>query len=116
MSRRAPHLLRGEAAEAHALRWLQQQGLKLEARNYRCRGGEIDLILRDGATLVFVEVRYRSHGGYGSAAESVTPAKQRRLRLAAQHYLQRLGSEPPCRFDIIGIDRDLRIEWIRNAF
>ncbi len=111
-----PHLSSGEAAEEAALRWLEQQGLGLVTRNYRCKAGEIDLVMQDGESLVFVEVRYRRHAGFGSAAESVGTAKQRRLRLAAEHYLQRLAILPPCRFDIIGIDARKRIDWIRNAF
>ncbi len=116
MSPKPPHLRRGEAAESHALAWLERRGLKAVARNYRCRGGEIDLIVQDGPTLVFVEVRYRSRNDYGGAAESVDRRKRQRLQRAAEHYLQRLERIPPCRFDIIGIDADERIDWIRNAF
>ncbi|WP_456444676.1 YraN family protein [Thiolapillus sp.] len=112
---KAPHLRKGEAAESLACRWLESQGLVLQARNYRCRAGEIDLIMEDGETLVFVEVRYRSHPGYGSAAESVTPAKQLKLLRTAQHYLQQLPHTPPCRFDIIGIEPEQPVQWIRNA-
>ena len=111
-----PHLSSGEAAEEAALRWLEQQGLSLVTRNYRCKAGEIDLVMQDGESLVFVEVRYRRHANFGSAAESVGTAKQRRLRRTAEHYLQRLATLPPCRFDIIGIDAQKRIDWIRNAF
>lgn len=111
-----PHLSSGEAAEELALRWLESRGLRLVSRNYRCRSGEIDLIMEDGNSLVFVEVRYRRRAGFGSAAETVDAAKQHRLRLAAEHYLQRQRSMPPCRFDIIGIDERKRIDWIRNAF
>lgn len=114
--KKAPHLRRGESAEALALGWLTRQGLQPVARNYRCKAGEIDLIMQDGEQLVFVEVRYRGHKGFGSAVESVNPAKQRRLQRAAECYLQGLRTLPPCRFDIIGIDGDQRIEWIRNAF
>ncbi|BAO43491.1 YraN family protein [Thiolapillus brandeum] len=112
---KAPHLRKGEAAESLACRWLQRQGLTLRARNYRCKSGEIDLIMEQGKVLVFVEVRYRSHPGYGSAAESVTPAKQQKLLRTAQHYLQQLPHTPACRFDIIGIDPEHHIQWIRNA-
>ncbi|HDK37979.1 MAG TPA: YraN family protein [Thiolapillus brandeum] len=112
---KASHLRKGEAAEALACRWLQEQGLELGRQNYRCKAGEIDLIMQDGDMLVFVEVRYRSHSGFGSAIDSITPAKQKKLLHAAQHYLQRLRHTPPCRFDIIGIDRNNQIEWIRNA-
>ncbi len=116
MMPKAPHLRKGEAAEALAGRWLQNRGLTLVEKNYRCKSGEIDLIMRDGETLVFVEVRYRSHTGFGSAVDSVTPAKQQKLFHSAQRYLQQLGHTPACRFDIIGIDRENRIQWIRNAF
>ncbi len=117
MERSRPrHLRNGEAAEERARRWLERQGMRLVTRNYRCKAGEIDLVMQEGATLVFVEVRYRSHQGFGSAAESVTPAKQQRLRRAANHYLQRLSRIPPCRFDIVGIDAANRIDWIRDAF
>jgi putative endonuclease len=107
---------RGAAAEALALRFLRAHGLRIVARNYRCRGGEIDLIAQDGSTLVFVEVRLRRGSAFGGAAASITAAKRRRLSLAARHYLGRLGREPPCRFDAILLD-DLapeRIEWPRD--
>ena len=112
----------GAAAEARALHWLQAQGLSLVQRNYRvargagARGGEIDLILRDrDGTLVFVEVRARSGGSAGGAAASVTPAKQRRLVFAAQHFLLGLAQVPPCRFDVVAVDGD-HVEWLPAAF
>jgi putative endonuclease len=83
-------------------------------RNDRCRGGEIDLIARDGATLVFVEVRLRSSSAFGGARASITAAKRRRLKFAACLFLSGLGREPPCRFDAIlldGLDVS-RIEWL----
>jgi putative endonuclease len=106
---------RGADAEALAAGFLAQQGLAILARNYRCRGGEIDIIARDGATVVFVEVRMRSHRAFGGPAESITYSKRRRIRLAAQHYLARLRSEPPCRFDAVLLDalEADRIEWLR---
>ena len=104
----------GSEAEEQAAQHLLRQGLKILARNYRCRGGEIDLVCRDGATLVFVEVRLRTHHGYGGAAASITPAKQRRLVLAANHYLA--GKPlPACRFDAVLLD-GANIDWIKNAF
>jgi putative endonuclease len=108
----------GACAEQLAADYLQQHGLKLVARNYRCRAGEIDLILRDGATLVFAEVRLRKNGAFGGAAASITALKQHKLRLAAQHYLQTLTTEPPCRFDAVLLDRldENAVEWIKNAF
>ena len=112
----------GDAAEGRALQWLQQRGLVLVERNYRvargphARGGEIDLVMRAGdGTLVFVEVRARSGGAHGGAAASVTATKQRSLVLAAQHYLQRFASPPPCRFDVVAIDGD-QLQWLQGAF
>ena len=112
----------GDEAEALALAHLQDQGLRLVERNYRVargprsRGGEIDLILRDrDGTLVFVEVRSRRSNDHGGAAASIGAAKQARLRLAAQHYLLRLPVAPPCRFDVVAIDKGC-IEWIPAAF
>ena len=86
-------------------------------RNFRCRGGEIDLVCRDGATLVFVEVRLRSDPRFGGAAASVTVAKQGHIALAAQHYLaaHRLH-DAPCRFDCVLIDGEAPPEWLRDAF
>ena len=104
----------GARAEEQAARFLAGRGLIILARNYRCRGGEIDLVCRDGATLVFVEVRLRTHPGFGGAAASITPAKQRRIALAANHYLA--GKPlPACRFDAVLLD-GANLDWIRNAF
>ena len=112
----------GDAAEARALAFLQQQGLALVERNYRvargpnARGGEVDLILRDrDGTLVFVEVRSRADARHGGAAASVGAAKRARLVLAARHYLRRFAAPPPCRFDVIAIDGG-QLEWLRAAF
>ena len=108
---------RGEAAESLAANFLRAQGLAISERNYRCRFGEIDLIAREGATLVFVEVRQRRSESYGGAAASITAAKRARLIAAARHYLARQRSLPPCRFDAVLIHGfPPRIEWIRNAF
>ena len=87
--------LQGNAGEDEALAHLQQHGLVLVERNFRCKGGEIDLIMRDGKGLVFVEVRQRAGRGFGGAAASVTPAKRRRLINAAQYYLLRHPDPPP---------------------
>lgn len=107
----------GSDAERLAAAYLVQRGLTLLSSNYQCRFGEIDLVMREADTLVFVEVRLRSHHGFGGAAYSITADKQRKLALAAQHYLQQHGSRP-CRFDAILMDKaDMaHIEWIRNAF
>jgi len=109
----------GDAAEDRALEHLFARGLKLVARNYRTPGrggGEIDLVMRDAdGTLVFVEVRRRARAGFGGAAGSVTGVKRRRIIFAARHYLMRLPSPPPCRFDVISIEGDA-IEWLEAAF
>ncbi len=109
----------GDAAEDQALAYLAARGLRLAARNYRTPGrggGEIDLVLwdRDG-TLVFVEVRQRATRNYGGAAASISWQKQRRIVLAARHYLLRHRVVPPCRFDIISIEGG-GIQWMRAAF
>ncbi len=109
-------LRRGERAERLAAAHLTRAGLQLLERNYRCRLGEIDLIMRDGATLVFVEVRERRHGGFGSGADSVDRRKIRRLVAAAQHYLQNQPRLPPCRFDVVSVDGDDNLTWIPGAF
>ena len=112
----------GGAAEVQALAHLQGHGLALVVRNYRVGGGprrpaaEVDLILRErDGTLVFVEVRTRRDTTHGGAAASVGAAKQRRIVRAAQQFLARLPSAPPCRFDVVAIDGG-RIEWLRGAF
>ena len=105
----------GSAAEGAAARFLARQGLEIVARNFRTRLGEIDLVARDGATLVFVEVRMRSSTQFGGGAESITPRKRARLVAAARQYLARLRREPPCRFDVVTLDSGSP-EWLRAAF
>jgi putative endonuclease len=111
---RTTQQITGQAGEDAALRHLLSQGLKLVQRNFRCKGGEIDLIMSHGDTLVFVEVRKRSDRRYGGAAASVGFQKQARLTIAAQIFLQRYQRLPPCRFDIIAIDEG-RLDWLQNA-
>lgn len=103
----------GRQAEDDALAYLLLQGLVLLERNYLCRGGELDLIMRDGAGIVFVEVRLRSSAAFGGALASITPAKQRRMVYAAQTWLQGQTTLPPCRFDALAIDGG-RITWLKN--
>jgi len=103
----------GQQGEDRALAYLVAQGLIEVERNFRCKAGEIDLIMRHGAHLVFVEVRRRAASGFGGAAASVTHHKQRRLVHAAQYYLLRHRSPPPCRFDLVALDGD-QLEWLRN--
>ena len=107
----------GQLAEDLAAGFLKRQGLKLLASNYHCRFGEIDLVMQDGTTLVFVEVRMRSNPRFGSAAESISSTKQRKLIVTAQHYMQQHG-ERNSRFDAVIMSRltPEDIEWIKNAF
>jgi putative endonuclease len=114
LGRLSPRQAQGRDWEQSALAYLKRQRLKLVEQNFRCKGGEIDLIMRDGASLVFVEVRQRAGFEQGGAAASVTPAKIRRLVHAAQTYLLRFPLTPPCRFDVVAIDGQ-RIEWLRNV-
>ncbi len=113
----SPGTAAGAAAEALAAAFLEAHGLSVLARNFRCRGGEIDLVCADGDTLVFVEVRLRSGERFGGAAYSIGVHKQRRIVLAARHYLNG-RREQPCRFDALlltALDAGA-IRWIRNAF
>jgi putative endonuclease len=112
--RRTAQQIAGQAGEDAALAYLAAQGLTLLQRNFRCKGGEIDLVMQDGPALVFVEVRRRATLHYGGAAASITRSKQGRLIIAAQIYLQRYRMPPACRFDVIAIDGE-RLEWLRNA-
>lgn len=110
---------RGDVAEQRASDWLQAQGLTPVARNWRCRLGEIDLIMQHGSTLVFVEVRLRTHTGFGGALASVDRYKQQKLVAAAQHFL---ASHPRwansiCRFDVVAMENHQQTPvWIENAF
>lgn len=107
---------KGRAAEALALHFLLERGMRLLARNYSCRLGEIDLILDDDGTTVFVEVRQRRNAAFGSGAESITHAKRAKLVATARFYLARLRVQPACRFDVVSVKADDEIEWIRDAF
>ena len=108
----------GQQGEDRALALLLRAGLKLLLRNFRCRSGEIDLIVLDNEALVFVEVRQRTHNRQGSAAASVNHRKQQRLIRAAEYFLLRNPRHGlrSCRFDVIAIDGDAAPEWIRDAF
>jgi putative endonuclease len=108
----------GDAAERIAERYLLAHGLVCVERNYRSRFGEIDLIMRHGACLVFVEVRLRKNPHFGGAAASIGNDKQQRIIAAAQHYLSGLRTLPECRFDALLMNEisDTGIEWIQNAF
>lgn len=104
----------GQAAERDALAHLQRHGLTLVEANFRCKGGEIDLILQDRSTLVFVEVRQRADPRHGGAAESIDARKRRRILCAAQTYLMRYARLPPCRIDVVAIDGG-HLDWLRDA-
>ncbi len=106
----------GKKAEDVACSFLQRNGLVLIQRNYHSRYGEIDLIMQDTNTLVFVEVRYRSSVKFGSAAESVDSNKQRKLVFTANHYLQKNPTNQPTRFDVVALLPNQQPEWITNAF
>lgn len=110
--------VRGQQAEDAALHYLQQQGLRLLSRNYRTPGrggGEIDLVMQEcDGTVVFVEVRQRLHAGFGGAAGSIGAAKQRRIILAARHYLAAQRQQPACRFDAVLVEQEM--VWLRAAF
>jgi putative endonuclease len=108
--------LLGQSAEARAEAFLAAKGLTPVARNWRCRFGEIDLIMQDGATRVFIEVRLRSRSDFGGAAASVTASKQHKLLAAARQYLATLKTLPPCRFDVVAITGNAAPDWIKNAF
>jgi putative endonuclease len=113
-ARLSPKQRQGQSWEEQALTYLKAKGLKLVEANFRCKGGEIDLIMRDGEFFVFVEVRQRADAGHGGAAASVTPAKIRRLINAAQFYLLRFDDVPACRFDVVAIDAG-QFMWLRNV-
>ncbi len=129
-----PHLRRGRAAENSALAHLQSNGLQLVARNYRCPGGELDMVMLERRELVFVEVRYRGSERFGGAAPSVDAGKQRKLRRAGESFLQHHPDLAfnGCRFDVVAVSggggggggkgggdtasAEYRIDWIRDAF
>lgn len=124
----SPSQKTGQHFEQFAENYLKKKGLKLVTRNYSCRFGEIDLIMRDGASLVFIEVRYRNNPLFGTALDSITPTKQKKIIKTAQHYLQTHDwtNKLFCRFDALGIIGDgdqsmpnktsYKAEWIKDAF
>jgi putative endonuclease len=108
----------GSQAEQWAVQFLQKQGLKPIAQNYRGRFGEIDLIMQDGASLVFIEVRLRRNADFGGAAASIDAHKQQRIIRTAHQYLAGLAHTPPCRFDAVLMDdvKGDNVQWLKNAF
>jgi len=111
------HLVQGENAEEKALQYLLGQGLSTVSRNFRCKQGEIDLIMRQDAALVIVEVRYRKNSKYGSAMETVTAKKQSRIIAATCHYLNTNKiTDQAIRFDVVAMTGDNNLNWVKNAF
>jgi len=108
----------GFVAEQKTLRFLQKNGLRKITQNFRTRFGEIDLVMQDKQSLVFVEVRLRRNRFHGQGFETISPAKQRRLIQTAQIYLMRHQQFKrfPCRFDVVSLDHEDKITWIKNAF
>lgn len=110
---------RGQQAESQACDYLRERGLNLLERNFRCKLGELDLIMQDGETLVFVEVKYRTRTDYGHGSEAVDRGKQTRLIRTAQVYLQQHPEfmDSPMRFDVVSIDGPKpKVQWLANAF
>lgn len=117
----AQHLTDGNLAEQMALLYLQRHGLKLLEKNWSCKYGEIDLIMQDGKSLVFVEVKYRKQQKWGNAIETITPHKRQKIITTATFFLQKHHqlATYPCRFDVVSLMDDLNnptIEWLTDAF
>ena len=112
------NISKGWEAERYAETYLLNQGLTLIERNYRCRFGEIDLVMQEEMVIVFIEVRMRGSQRFGGAASSITSFKQGKLTRTARYYLASLRSVPPCRFDVVLLSgtKGEGMEWIRNAF
>ena len=108
--------MKGAREEALALQFLESQGLSLVDRNVRARGGELDLVMRDGAYWVFVEVRARQSAHFGGAAASIGSAKQHKLHTAANLYLSSKRIDAPCRFDAVLFDGSEQARWLKNIF
>lgn len=112
----------GNSAELFARNYLEQQGLVWQAQNFYNRAGEIDLIMKDGKTLVFVEVKYRKNASYGGPLAAVSSAKQQKIKQCATFFLQqeKLNAyNTDCRFDVVGLLGDLQspeVTWLKNAF
>jgi putative endonuclease len=108
--------LLGRQAESRAAEYLKKQGLQLLCQNYRCRSGEIDLVMQDQQELVFVEVKYRSKSHFGGAAEYFHAAKRKKFESAVQHFLLEKGLNPLMvahRIDLLAIDNE-EIQWLKH--
>ena len=122
---KAEHLKTGEDAEAACCKYLKSQGLKLVDKNFSCRNGEIDLIMLDNETLVFVEVRFRKNNTFGGGLESITYAKQKKLRYTAELFLQQNSQYKNARFDVVSKTKKTKnifnkqryaCNWLTNEF
>jgi putative endonuclease len=108
----------GQQYEQLALEYLQQQGLQPIQQNFQCKAGEIDLVMRDGDSIVFIEVKYRASSAFGGAAAAVTASKQQKLLRASRWYLQQYRlTNQPCRLDVVAIEGQppYQLQWIKNA-
>jgi len=110
------HVQEGAYYEEVALQYLLAQGLVFVGRNYRCKWGELDLLMRDQSFFVVIEVRYRKNNRYGSAAESITVSKQKKIIAATKHYIMQNNLDQALRFDVVTITGKSDPEWIKNAF
>jgi putative endonuclease len=110
------HLIRGEKSEQLACAYLLKQGFVLIKKNFQCKYGELDLIMKDSETLVIVEVRFRKSNQYGGALESITLKKQSRIIATTQYYLSTHKVKSQIRFDVVALSNDNDINWIKNAF
>ena len=122
---KAEHLKQGEDAEAACCKYLKSQGLRLVDKNFSCRNGEIDIIMLDKKTLVFVEVRFRKNDAFGGGLESITHSKQKKLRITAELYLQQNNQHKNARFDVVSVSQNTQtklnkqhyiFDWVTNAF
>lgn len=112
----APHLIRGADAEQQAYDFLVSQGLKPVCRNFRCKQGELDLVMLDQKTLVIVEVRFRKSNAFGGAVASITAKKRTKIIAATQYYLSTQAIKNTVRFDVVAISGASGLNWIQNAF
>ena len=109
--------VKGIDAEQRACIYLQNQGLQLIEQNTSSRYGEVDIIMREGDTLIFVEVRYRKNNHFGGAAASITPSKQKKIIKTALTYQQKYAPNDGIRFDVIAVEGDSStLNWIKSAF
>jgi putative endonuclease len=106
----------GVLVEQQAKTFLEQKGLVVVRQNFRCKMGEIDLIMNHQGVLVFIEVRFRSDQDYGGAIASITPQKRRKIERVAYYYLSQFAVVPPCRFDVVLATQGGELEWIPGAW